>query len=330
MARIRSLKPEHKQHRKIGPLTDRQYRLWVGMLTEADDYGRLVADANQFRVLAFAYHPRVRLEHVEEVMLALADIGLIELYAVDGIRYAAFLSWADHQKVDHPTPSKFPDPPVYHKSSVSNEVRREVAKRYGASPGKPVEVKCHYCEAPGVATLWTDTGWASFLDLELDHLTPERNGGPTTEANLVLSCRRCNRSKGNHATPRHIDVREPDMTSRESSRAFVSDLIGSDLIGSDRKGVECAVAPATEPTRVQFKIPEAIVSALNRAPRLGAVTRLRDPAWWQAIMRANRGVDYPAEVLKAEAYLVAHPERRYKDLGKFLHGWMGRADRSPA
>lgn len=81
-------------------------------------------------------------------------------------------------------------------------------------------------------------------------------------------------------------------------------------------------------TQVVFQIPEAIVSALNRAPRLGAVTRLRNPAWWQAIIRANRGVDFPAEVLKAEAYLVSHPERRYKDLAKFLHGWMSRADRS--
>lgn len=88
-------------------------------------------------------------------------------------------------------------------------------------------------------------------------------------------------------------------------------------------------APAPEsPTRVKFSIPDAITSALNRAPRLGAVTRLRYPDWWQAVIRANRGVDFPTEVLRAEAYLVAHPQRHYKDLGKFLHGWMSRADRS--
>ena len=47
MPRIRSLKPEHKQHRRVGMLTDLQYRLWVGLITEADDDGRLVGNTSQ-------------------------------------------------------------------------------------------------------------------------------------------------------------------------------------------------------------------------------------------------------------------------------------------
>ena len=41
MPRIRTLKPEHRQHRKLGPLDHLTYRLWVGMILEADDAGRL-------------------------------------------------------------------------------------------------------------------------------------------------------------------------------------------------------------------------------------------------------------------------------------------------
>ena len=110
MPRIRSLKPEHKTHRKIGPLTDRQYRLWVGMLTEADDEGRLVADPAQLRLQVFGYHPRVRLEHVVEALQVLFDAHLIDLYTLDGIQYAAFPSWHDHQVINKRRASKLPSP----------------------------------------------------------------------------------------------------------------------------------------------------------------------------------------------------------------------------
>ena len=116
MARIRTLKPEHKQHRKIGILSDAEYRLWVGMLTEADDDGRLVADPEQLRALVWGYHPDVRSEHVAAHLCTLAAKGLLILYR-GGPRhartqYAAFPSWRDHQKLDrhHYTPSRLPAP----------------------------------------------------------------------------------------------------------------------------------------------------------------------------------------------------------------------------
>lgn len=34
------------------------------------------------------------------------------------------------------------------------------------------------------------------IPFELDHIIPISEGGQTTEQNLILSCRRCNRSKG--------------------------------------------------------------------------------------------------------------------------------------
>jgi len=108
MPRIRSLKPEHRQHRKVGKLSDFLYRLWVGMVCEADDEGRLVADADQLRVLVFGYFPKVTVEDVEAALQALAEVGLIRLYTVAGVRYAELPSWRDHQRIDRPTPSKLP------------------------------------------------------------------------------------------------------------------------------------------------------------------------------------------------------------------------------
>lgn len=108
MPRIRTLKPEHRQHRKVGVLTDRQYRLWVGMLCEADDAGRLVADAEQLRALLWAYHRAVTGPKVEAALQAVAAHGLVRLYVVEGIRYADFPSWRDHQRINRPGDSKLP------------------------------------------------------------------------------------------------------------------------------------------------------------------------------------------------------------------------------
>ena len=108
MPRIRTLKPEHKQHRKIGPLSDREYRVWVGLVTEADDDGRLVADPAQLRALVFPYHPRVQVAHLEAALSALARSGLIRLYVINGTQYAELPSWHDHQSINKRVPSKLP------------------------------------------------------------------------------------------------------------------------------------------------------------------------------------------------------------------------------
>jgi hypothetical protein len=76
------------------------------------------------------------------------------------------------------------------------------------------------------------------------------------------------------------------------------------------------------------KLPDSIAAALGRAPRLGAEPTLRRPAWWQAEVRANPGVNYAAEVLKAEAWIIANPTKApRRNLSRFLHAWLGRAER---
>ena len=108
MARIRTIKPDAPQHRKVGKLTDRAFRLWVVMLTQADDEGRLVADPDQLRLLAFGYQPKTLTEHVVSALGELTEASLIRLYVSEGTQYADFPSWSDHQRINRPTPSKLP------------------------------------------------------------------------------------------------------------------------------------------------------------------------------------------------------------------------------
>ena len=88
--------------------------------------------------------------------------------------------------------------------------------------------------------------------------------------------------------------------------------------------------PPTESpaTGIEFSVPKSILEALAKSPRLGAVPALLTPAFWRAEVRANEGVDFGAEVLKAEAWLTANPSRApRKELARFLHTWLGRAQR---
>lgn len=110
MPRIRSLKPDHRTHRKVGKFSDRDYRLWVSMILEADDEGRLVVDADQLRVQTWPYHPRVTREHVETAINDIAAAGRVRLYEIDGVRYGLFPKWKDHQHPKYPSLSKFPAP----------------------------------------------------------------------------------------------------------------------------------------------------------------------------------------------------------------------------
>src|SRR3990167_7902357 len=134
--RIRSLKPEHRQHRKVGRLTHRQYRLWVGMICEADDVGRLVAEPDQLRVTIFGYHPSVKTRDVSDDLAKLRELGSVRLYSHNGTLYADFPSWTEHQRIDHPSKSKLPE---YNDSENAREDSRGLANNPGGSEGSGSE-----------------------------------------------------------------------------------------------------------------------------------------------------------------------------------------------
>ena len=87
-------------------------------------------------------------------------------------------------------------------------------------------------------------------------------------------------------------------------------------------------APASSRPAPQFQIPDSIRAALAKCPTLAQTPKLLDPAWWQAEVRANneRGVNYAAEVLKAQAWIASNPTKApRKNLPRFLHNWFARS-----
>jgi 5-methylcytosine-specific restriction endonuclease McrA len=94
---------------------------------------------------------------------------------------------------------------------INQEMRREVAERYGCGDGERVEIACAYCGDP-ITIDRTNPKRVRFLDSggtcrpELDHVESLFLGGPHVASNLVPACLRCNRSKGGaKAKPKHWD-----------------------------------------------------------------------------------------------------------------------------
>lgn len=94
---------------KISELSDFNFRLWIGLITQADDYGRGDARPAIIKGRVFPLRERVRLQDIEDGLATLAAGSCVSLYEVGGKPYYQFPNWQDHQRVRNAKP-KFPPP----------------------------------------------------------------------------------------------------------------------------------------------------------------------------------------------------------------------------
>lgn len=109
MARIRSLKPEIHMDEAIGMCSDSAYRLFTGLITQADDYGRQKGNPQLLSSLIWPYQGKPAAE-VSELLQELESHGLIIRYFHSGKPFIALPTWADHQRIDNAGKSNIPAP----------------------------------------------------------------------------------------------------------------------------------------------------------------------------------------------------------------------------
>jgi hypothetical protein len=97
--RIRSLKPEILEDEKTAGLSDTAFRVFVGLITMADDYGTFRADPRFIEKQI--YWLAVPERSVATALLELEATGMVALYEVRGQRYGRFSNWTRHQRVDN-------------------------------------------------------------------------------------------------------------------------------------------------------------------------------------------------------------------------------------
>ena len=92
---------------RIAALSDFEFRLWVGLITQADDAGRGDARPAIIKGRVFALRERTTVSDIDRSLNGLAAHGCVFLYKVDGKPYYVFPNWANHQRVRDVKP-KYP------------------------------------------------------------------------------------------------------------------------------------------------------------------------------------------------------------------------------
>lgn len=94
----------------VARMSDFQFRLWVNLITYVDDFGRGDARPAIIKGVCFPLRDRVTVKDIDAALHALADIGCVCLYTVDGKPYLSLPSWGKHQQIRNKR-SRFPAPP---------------------------------------------------------------------------------------------------------------------------------------------------------------------------------------------------------------------------
>ena len=107
--RIRTIKPEIWQDEKVGQLSRDARLLFIGLITMADDIGRLRAMTPAVLGHVFPYDLDAA-RKIEKWFGELENQRLVRRYEVDGVLYAELPGWPKHQRVNRPSESELPAP----------------------------------------------------------------------------------------------------------------------------------------------------------------------------------------------------------------------------
>ena len=94
---------------KIASLTDFEFRVWIGLITQADDAGRGDARPAIIKGRIFPLRDRVTSKEIDAAVHGLAAKGCVSLYTVGGKPYFWFPTWSEHQRIRDVKP-KYPGP----------------------------------------------------------------------------------------------------------------------------------------------------------------------------------------------------------------------------
>ena len=135
---------------KIASLSDFEFRLWVGLITQADDAGRGDARPAIIKGRVFPFRERLSIKDIDAALQALAAKGCVSLYTVDGKPYFLFPGWVKHQRVRDCKP-KYPEPPenlnLPQSAASCGELPQSAALIQSESESNPKE----YCAEPQAA-----------------------------------------------------------------------------------------------------------------------------------------------------------------------------------
>jgi hypothetical protein len=106
--RMRVVKPEFWKDELVAKWTPLTRLAYIGLWSEADDFGRLRWIPEYLRAAIFPYDVRM---NMEAALKPIVDSRRVFLYSVNGTEYAVILSFHKHQRINRKSKPQLPDPP---------------------------------------------------------------------------------------------------------------------------------------------------------------------------------------------------------------------------
>ncbi len=113
MAKIRTIKPEMKSSETVAKLSIHARLLFIWLITEADDEGRLLDNAKTISGTCFPLDEDIETKDVSGWLAEIAEVGLIRRYRKDGKNIIQLVSWLEHQRISPTHRSKSIYPPEF-------------------------------------------------------------------------------------------------------------------------------------------------------------------------------------------------------------------------
>lgn len=142
MGRIRTVKPEFFTHEELSELSAETHLFAAALLCYADDYGYF--NANPKLIKAAIFPIRETSGTIPEMLRKLSGIGYVRLgITSEGKAVGQVITFADHQRVSHATPSRFSNLSIkWEGSGIVPEDSGTIREDSGNDPkniGKPPE-----------------------------------------------------------------------------------------------------------------------------------------------------------------------------------------------
>ncbi|GAI97406.1 unnamed protein product, partial [marine sediment metagenome] len=128
MPRRRMIDPDFWNDGRVKRLSPTERLLFIGMVSHADDEGRLLADPAFLRSKIFPYDD-FTLEDIKSMRDHILETNPnLQLYQNAGEDYLYFRKWPRYQKPSHPQPSKLPQPPEL-QEPVQDQIQEPVQEQ---------------------------------------------------------------------------------------------------------------------------------------------------------------------------------------------------------
>jgi len=126
LARIRTIKPEFQNSQSMGRVSRDARLTFIELWPQCDDAGRIRANSRMLASVLFPYDVDAP-DLIDGWLTELENEGCLVRYKIDKDEYLQISHW-DHQKIDHPQPSKLPLPPAKKTKKTRPSVREQQEK----------------------------------------------------------------------------------------------------------------------------------------------------------------------------------------------------------